>query len=413
MGRASTDTKKQATVVRAVTFPVATVHERTWQEFGDCMRELWRQGTRAANWCVQEYARRDNVHEIGQEALPKMPCFTAKGDSVYLQLPERFPEVSTATLCCIARRTLAYYQEHRLAFWLGRERLPLYRYPFPYPITKPSWTPLWLHDERPAVRFHSGQPRKQGNGQGWTLVLAGGPGFRRQLGQFGQIMADPDCRCEMAIYRQSCGDTHHAQGSQRGPGGHQTVRYRTMVKLVARFPRRGQEEATGCLLLRTDPEAFWVAEHDGRVVRPWVLNDDQTQNWREEMRQAHLRHRAWLQRMGEDMKLERRLRYHPCAGFGRAGSRPQMEDAYTKRCNKHRRRVNTWVDQATAMAVNYCVRRKVAGLFYDDTNQDWMPSFPWSQVRTRLRQRCEAEGIYAGGTLEAIKEDEVEVELVG
>lgn len=383
------------TVTRAVTIPVSGVVEGTWRDFMTHLHELWRQTTCASNWTVQFCARQDNIHEIKSEKFPACPKLYA-----YPHLTPRFPDLSTGTLASIGKAVETRYRQHRFHVWRGTEALPVYRYPAPFPVRKQDWNPVWVNDERPGVMFSTGQPRNHNNGHRWTLILQGGPEFRRQTRQFEQIISGEAGKCDMAIYRQRCGDTHRNQTSQRQAGGHQNVSYRVMCKLVAKFPKKQVEDASGALVLCTHPEAFWVAMHDGREVRPWIMNEDQTQRWREEMRMKQREYAAWRQRMSEDQKMERRLSRAPI-DFGRAGSRPQMADAWSKRQDKHRRRVNTWICQATAMVVNYCVRNRLAGIMYDDTDQRWVESFPWAQVRTQLRQRCDAEGLYAGGTLEA------------
>jgi hypothetical protein len=50
------------TVVRAVAFPIATVHAGgTWQEFCRTMHTLWKSSTRASNCAIQQLALADNI----------------------------------------------------------------------------------------------------------------------------------------------------------------------------------------------------------------------------------------------------------------------------------------------------------------------------------------------------------------
>lgn len=380
----------QRCVTRAITFSASHVVEGgTWQELMTTLRRLWSSATEASNFAIRHYALTDDP---GMSKCPKLYA--------YPQLSERFPEVSTGTLATIGRNTERDYRRHRMAFWGGARALPLYRYPAPYPIRKQDWRAGLLDGQRPCVFFFTGQ-KKGGGIQKWQVVLSGGPGFQHQLGHFRQLLSGEARPCDLAIYRQRCGGTHRNQAGEKGAGGASRVSYRVMIKIVAKFPRRGGGEATGALLLRTDPGALWVAEHDGRVVRPWVINADEAARWLARMRDAHADHAARRRRMSEDLKLE--IRTH-------VGKRRQMLGCLDAMCDKHRRRLNTFVRQCAAGIVNYCVRQKVACLVYDDTNREWMPSFPWSSLRTELKSRLEANGIDAGGVLLSADEESQDVE---
>jgi hypothetical protein len=131
-----------------------------------------------------------------------------------------------------------------------------------------------------------------------------------------------------------------------------------------------------------------------------VLNADDARQWLARMRDAHADHAARLQRMAQDLKVERRTH---------VGAYAQHRGKLDAMCDKHRRRVGTFLKQCAAGIVNYCVRRKVHSLIYDDTDRSWMPKFPWAMLRTELRNRCEQSGVQAGGTLLLAEEEAEEV----
>jgi hypothetical protein len=382
------------TVTRAITFSVSHVHDGgTWDEFQKMLHELWRCSTEASNWAMQYYARTDNLGEAGA-TLPPCPKLYA-----YPHLSAHFPGLSSGVCATIGRNTERDYRRHRAQFWRGGRSLPLYRYPAPYPLRKQDWKPCLVHGERPGVCFSTGS-KKGGGTRRWTLVLSGGPGFSRQLAQFRQIVAGTAAPCDLAIYRQRAGETHRNQTSGKAPGGASKVQYRVMLKIVAKFPVAERGPADGTLVLKTDPAALWVACHDGRVVSPWVLNADDARQWLARMRDAHADHAARLQRMAQDLKTERRTH---------VGAYAQHRGKLDAMCDKHRRRVGTFLKQCAAGIVNYCVRRKVHSLIYDDTDRSWMPKFPWAMLRTELRNRCEQSGVQAGGTLLLAEEEAEEV----
>jgi hypothetical protein len=219
------------------------------------------------------------------------------------------------------------------------------------------------------------------------------------MAQFRQMVDGTAKICEMSIYQQRCGSTHRNDTSGKEPGGASRVRSRIMVKLVARFPVAPAKEATGALLLTTDPDALWTARHDDRVVSPWVLNADEARSWLARMQNAHLDHAARIRRMSQDLKVEKRTN---------VGQYAQHLGKLEAMCEKHNRRVRTFLQQCAAGIVNYCRRRHIATLVYDDTCRDWMPSFPWARLRLELRIRCQAAGIEACGTLSQADDTEVE-----
>lgn len=376
--------RTMATVTRAVTFSVAKVHDGgTWKEFMQTMHECWRIVTAASNGCMRHYVQTDQAGPtVGQiPACPKLYC--------YPLVTRFYPELHTSVAASVARSTEREYRRNRIQFWRGNMAVPLYRYPAPYPIPKQKWSPCLVDGQRPGVCFATGSRKGDGINR-WTLTLSGGPGFARQLKQFRQILAGEADRCDLTIYRQRCGGTGHNQTSEKSAGGASRVSYRVMVKIVAKFQVADRPAPTGALVLKTDPEALWVACHDGRCVQPWVLNADDARKWLAWMKQSHLDHAARRQRLAEDSKLERRTH---------VGHRGQLQGAMDTMCEKHRRRLKTFCAQAAASVVGYCRRQGLATLIYDDTERGWMPSFPWSKLKTELRNRCEAAGIEPGGSL--------------
>lgn len=376
------DTKPD-TVVRAIAFPVACVAAGgTWQEFSQAMHTMWRASTRAANCVIQHYALADKVN-VGDGPLPPFEY-----TNVYQALVRSFPELLTTTFSSICQSSGKAYLRYRTQFWNGARALPLFRYPAPFPVHNQAWKPVLVNGERPGVQFSMGSKRSKLTR--WTLVFAGGPGFKRQLAHFRQLMDGTAKAGELTVYRQRCGSTHRNGTTEKSPGGASREHYRIMVKMVIRTPAPPKKEATGVLLLTTDPDVLWTARHDERVVSPWVLPGDEALSWLARMREASLTHAVMVRRMSQDLKVEKRTH---------VGQYAQHLGRLDKICEKHRRRVRTFLQQCAAGIVNYCRRRSIGTLVYDDTCKEWLPSFPWFQLRLELLARCQAHGITAGGTL--------------
>jgi transposase len=141
-----------------------------------------------------------------------------------------------------------------------------------------------------------------------------------------------------------------------------------------------QEKRQGrTMLLRTDPCALWVAEFpDGSPA--WVYNGDDFARVHELVE----RHLAYLRRIAQDTKFERRKS---------RTQRNMINGSRDRRCQKHHARIKTFLHQVTSHLASYCCRHGVAEIFYDDAVKSWLPKFPWHQLETILRGKLELLGI--------------------
>lgn len=335
-------------VVRAITFPVASVVGAEWKDFMAALHQCWRKSTDLANWAITQSAlidrpRRDAAGKI--EPLPYFDLYTL-GMTNRAFWDSSAWQGSKGVAATVIRRAAKIYAKARLRIWNGEQSLPTFRYPHPYLLRAADWAPLLVNNQSPAIKFNAA-------GRPWVVRLKGGNEFRRQLAGFRQIM-DGVKRCEAAVFRK--GREKHV-----------------MVKLVAHLPKR-ESEHVALIIVKTDPQAFLVAECDGR---PWILNGDHVRRWVNA-------HRVFLQRIGEDTKHEKRWP---------AKMRRNINEARQLRCQKHHDRIDTWLHQATAMLVNWCTRQRAANVVYDDDCRDFLPSFPWHDLKTKLAYKLEAAGI--------------------
>ena len=382
------------TITRCVTFRVATVEGYKWKEFMDVLHSCWRQSTDLYNFATRSLLLQDNPRLPQQTKIPKFP--KRSGESLYLECAKVFGDLPTSTIASITRDAQRYYIKHRNSYWKGNEGIPLKKYPAPFPIHNEKWTPFMWNDQRPAIKFATGQPINKKNGKDWCLILAGNKGFSYQLNDFKKILSGEAVKGEMALYRQraNVGDNRSGFDASVNGGGN-TVRYSIMCKIAIELPKPELKEAYGCLNLKTDPEAFWVAEHEGRIIHPWIFNGDELASWLGRAKEWQDKHAIYRQRIYEDMKLERRVH---------VGKKQQMLDNLDKRCDKHKKRIKTWIQQACAQIANYCVRQKIAAVMYDDTNKSYMPKFPWFQLKITLKNALEGRGIICGGTLGCVED---------
>lgn len=366
--------------LRAVSLPVASTGQE-WKDFAPVVVRLWRQSTALANWAAQELLRRDVRRVPSMERLPPM----APVDLYNLGLTERggatpaYPDFADwrgmkQGANCVLRGARADYIKSRLAvLWHGSERPLLYRFPFPFPIDADAW--------RISFGERDGAPTFTTNlcGKRRELRLRCGSEFCRQIAALRQIATGEGFPGEAALYGVPCSSGRHRGNLRlRTPGGRAGDEIVLMVKIAAWLPRR---EATGgrTLLVRTDPNALWVAELDGRQA--WVLNEDHVRRllaWQNE----------WAcrrQRLSQDCKAERRLR--------RPRHLAWIGEDIERRAQKNRDRLRSWCQESAAALAGYARRQGVGVVIYDDTNRQYLPSLPWHNLRTALASRLEADGI--------------------
>jgi hypothetical protein len=148
-----------------------------------------------------------------------------------------------------------------------------------------------------------------------------------------------------------------------------------MCKLVAWLPRTGAVAGARTLQLRTAKDHLWIAEVEGR--EPWILNADHVRRWQTE-------HRRYLNRISDDTKYEKRWPKR---------MRANIKEARARRCDKNHRRLQSFMQQTVASLAGYAQRQKVGEVIYDDGEAGYMESFPWFQLRERLKTKLDEVGI--------------------
>jgi len=393
-------------VARALTFPVLGPAEGEWPALDDSLHGLWRQSTDLANWAAGELFLADVLARRAAKG-DRIPPFPCDGSYLYRLLNEQ-PytgrsdwEGATQSASQILTDVYGRYKGHRKAvIWSHGEQPAAYRYPYPYPVPRQRWEASLDSDGFPVVSVSlPGQRvalRLRGIHQGAPVV-----GFAAKLAHFRAIVSGERRAGVLYLSRQRCSAGCHrhlaahegAEGEgivqgERAPGGGQRVQYRTLCRIVVWLPR-AERKGGNKLLLRTDANAFWTAEHEGRFSRPWILNADHVRQPNTDQLRAWMAdHDVWRQRMSEDLKHEKR--------WPRA-VRQVMNDRLERRCGKVHRQVETWCHQAVALVANYARRQGVDTVLYDDSERSYLPHFPWARLSSMLRSKLELFGVAMEG----------------
>jgi len=342
-------------VLRAVSIPVVSPLDSSWDEFGAKLREQWGLVTRASNWMLtQMYARDDHSRDKGK--LQPMPAMY-----LYPEARPLFSGLPSQTCAALEQAINLKYRARRYEIvWTATASLPTYRYPSPFPVPKQGWSVV-LEDGCPIVSARIGDERIR-------FRLRSGHQFRRQLTAIKQISAGEAERGQMDLYRKG-----------------RTV----MCKMVAWLPRTPAEaRIEDTLIVRTDAESLLVAVNL-KDERLWVYHADQARKWVAE-------HTKRLQRLSDDTKAEAR----PVPAF--AERRKAM-------AAKFRDRMDSLTHQASAMVVNYAKRRKFARIRYDDHMREFCPSFPWATLKAKLADKANVAGIEFDASADAPETAEAEV----
>lgn len=348
-----------AEIVRAVTLPIWKPVDLSWNEFMVGVHRGWDTSTALANWCVQRLFRVDDILAEKTPACVKHRTKkNPKGCYLYEIARKEFPKWKEATdkiaagANCVIQAVHKKYLTDRYSIVVRKESsLLTYRYPYPFPVHNQTWD-AEFDETGPVVSFNL-------PGIGKVRVrLKCGKEFRRQLGLLRAVVDGVGKKGEAAIYRTRKGEV--------------------MFKVVGTFQSKpcNRSKFENACFLHTDPNAFIIAEVNGCPVS--ISNGDH-------IKVAVARHKAFLQRAGEDKKRE--VRMDP-------QQRRNLNLHVDERCVKQGNRVKTYLEQVTSQVARFCERRRVGVVVYDDSNREFIPDgFPWYNFGVRLCHKLEERGI--------------------
>lgn len=362
------------TVVRAFELPVQAV-EAGGRDGWALLRECWSRATDLANWSALQLLRADQTRLAGMEKLPPAPRLSGKRlKGLYGLASETFGFTKPGSWwsgACISASSIVreverkYLSERGNVLWRRCQAPVTYSYPHPWPVHSQAWK---------VATFEGGKPVVVACLPGGIVKfrLRGGPEFGRQLGLFRQVAGGSLPKLQLVVRQQGASNSCHRPTVW--DGGRER---RVMVKMVARLPVK-ERPGDRCLVLSTDPSAFWVAELDGRPA--WVLNADHVRFGLA----AHEAHLVRLQRLSQDCKAERRL----CSN----------RDVYVARrleklCVKHARRMSSWLHESAAHLAGFACRSRVGEVFYLNRGRGFLPKFPWRRLHDLLADKLRAAGV--------------------
>ena len=251
-------------ILRAITMPVASPLDCSWDELRKALSTMWAQTTSASNWMMTELYARD-VRRGTEAKMPPMARVY-----LYPEARARFPGLPSTTVASLENSVQRKYRAVRYpVVWTAAAALPTHRYPTPFPVPSQGWFATIEADQAiVAVRIEDARYR---------LHLKRGPQFRRQMAAFRQVAEGGAVAGELAIF------------------DHDGV----MVNMAAWLPREEDKGARADVLtVRTGKDCLLVAVN-AKDEAVWRYNGDHLRRWAGE-------HRTQLQRWSEDQKYEQR-----------------------------------------------------------------------------------------------------------
>jgi len=366
---------EETAIVRAGSLPIARPLNAGWDVLDPLLRACWDHAGQLANWALTELYTHDVRPIAGSDWIPPYPGLYLYGHAREYYESWGWWAGAYAQANCVLRSAEDAYKRQRLAVLRGLISLRTMRLPQPFPLHNQTWEPC-LRDGRPVVSLSLPGGRVE------VELRGGAPGdqkeFARHLALFRALVAGEAKKCQLLITGQRCSKgCHRAALAYKEPGGGQTYYVRPLVKFVVRMPARPAEGGR-VLTLCTDPEAFWVAELDGR--RAWVLNNDHVRG----AVARHAGHKARLRRLGQDAKAERRLNHSQLR---------RLRERVEKLCHRHNHWLKTWLQQTAADLAGFAARQRVGEVAYSDAVRDFVPEFPWHRLKTALAGALAGAGI--------------------
>ena len=326
-------------ILRAITMPVASPLDCTWDELRKALRTMWAQTTAASNWMMTELYARD-VRRGSEEKMPPMARVY-----LYPEARARFPGLPSQTVASLEQTVQRKYRAARYqVVWTAAASLPTHRYPTPFPVPNQGWGAT-IESDQAIVSLRIADAR-------YRLRLKRGPQFRRQMAAFRQIIEGAAVAGELAIYDRDG----------------------VMVKMAAWLPRAEDKgPRADVLTVRTGKDNLLVAVN-AKDEALWRYNGDHLRRWAAE-------HRTQLQRWSEDQKHEQR----PVPSFA------QRREAAVR---KFRDRMNSATHEIAAQLAGYAARRHFAQVRYDDSDHSYIgDGFPWYRLRSLIAEKLDARGI--------------------
>ena len=421
--------------LRSIELPVVGPHrpeDGTWEELRKDLRLCWQNATTWANWARHELVKADVVRLPGMEKLPprtKLYLYglwnvqrgRTKGKARGKPAPDDPESLNANSRNAVFRAVERKYHRDRYAsLWLRQRRSPEFTYPYPFPVHDDEWTATFgkSHgrdaDPDEAKGHRTPLVTLTLAGKRRTLRLRGGDHHRYQLAVFAQIVAGKAKQCQLSLYEKKVQESDHRSGIPgRRPGGGRSSISRVMVKIAAWVRKRTVETTAAVLHVNTTNEEFLIYYVDAEPKKSY--HADHLKRWEAERKRREAQRRGlegppsagggpvdparvagWtaarrtrLDHMADDLKYERRCHRRV---------RRTVVDSLGPWLEKHRRRLDSFTHEASAMIAAYAARRRVAQVILDTRERryfrhDGRDEFPWHALVTKLQYKLEERGI--------------------
>lgn len=375
-------------LVRSVSVPVQECLSQPWPDFCRLLHQCWQHSTSLANWAAHTLRAADVVRTPGLAQLPPLAPVDlyalafgrAKEGRPRKEgrppLPVTAPQydggafwggakIAAATL--LRKVDRKYRQERGKIVWRRERRTPEYLYPYPFPVHQQAWEVIFTERDQPVILAALPGGRV-------SLRLRQGPEFLHARKLLREIEAGDAAKLELSL----CGQSSHAHArtaDERRPGGAHTKGLRIMVRIAC---RREARDAPGekTAVVRTGADPFLSLVVLGEE-RPWVLHAPWARMWIVE-------HTRFLRQFADDLKYEKRWPAHKRRGLNHYRER---------RCEKHDRRMKSFLQQTAAQVAGHAARRKCGRLVWDDADRSFTEPFPWHALRQCVQNKCDELGL--------------------
>lgn len=344
-------------VTRAITTSITPADGITNDELWREMRQCWNAVQRAANAAMREYFAGDpaatETTTAGKVRLAKLDKEVS--NKAYHAARAAAPELTSSPVSDICQRVRGRYLSDRWAVQVAAQKsVPTFRSPLPLSIRAQNWDMLTGTDEHGRetylVRFPlAGRLRNDRP----TLRLICRTG--RDAALLKKIWSGEYKKATLEIL---------------APGWVRKGAIR--AKVVFSKPDNEPVEPSGVFNVSTGKDHLLIGHAEGR---------DEIMRWNADwLRSRIIAYETRRHRVSEDLKHERRAPKHR--------RRIWREDA-GRSAEKHKNRVKTAIQQIAAQVVGRAKRCGCNVVELDNTDQSWIESFPWYQLKQELSRCCE------------------------
>lgn len=340
---------------RTIRIPVAEVLETPNGDLGSSvnksafyqdLRDTLDLSRKAANMSLNECLRQDTALYTG-EKCPRLYTYPA--------VSSQFPGVAVVA-ASVARAVEKKYKQERWQIATGRRSASSYR----------SWPwPLLHNKSSKMMRVHlDGEVATVDIkllGGWYTVRLAGGSNYRMQHKGLQGAVKIGDSKIWI---------NHKHQAT---------------LGISAEIPQQNLNRTNGTLEVSSSRDAFIVATKAKNDI-PFVITGDKVRKW------ANERDRKY-QRLRQDRKS--------------GTARKRMDGVLDTVSRKWKHRMDSFVHESTAQIVAHARRRKCDTIRLDCTIKSWLPRFPWFDLATKLKYKCEDAGINFVDATMAVQEPDL------